>query len=236
MGDADAPAPRDTATFEVRDALARPGCPVCGLALRAVGRFIESVSYEQVNDPGLRAELRTAHGFCNTHAFRWLREARSVLGTAIIYRDVLRTALRGLGPQRPSGRRRRGVFQALLGSSDEAAAAGGCPACRVQREAEARYLGALLEALADPSVSESFRRSAGLCLVHTLGAARLGGAGAERAADHARRATQRLIEQLNEVIRKEDYRFRREPRPEGERSAPRRAVEWAAGVEGLVRK
>ena len=36
------------------------------------------------------------------------------------------------------------------------------------------------------------------------------------------------------MIRKEDYRFRDEPRTEAERSAPARAVAWTAGAEGLV--
>jgi saccharopine dehydrogenase-like NADP-dependent oxidoreductase len=42
-----------------------------------------------------------------------------------------------------------------------------------------------------------------------------------------------LIEQLDEVIRKEDYRFRHEPRSEAERTAPARAISWAAGADGL---
>jgi len=37
---------------------------------------------------------------------------------------------------------------------------------------------------------------------------------------------------LDEYIRKQDYRFRHEPLGE-ERDAPRRALAWAAGAEGL---
>jgi hypothetical protein len=85
--------PRDTAAFEVREALVLSGCPVCRLAVRSVGRLIQSVAYEQVNDADLRKDLREARGFCNQHAYRWLREARTVLGTALIYRDVLTSAL-----------------------------------------------------------------------------------------------------------------------------------------------
>jgi hypothetical protein len=45
---------------------------------------------------------------------------------------------------------------------------------------------------------------------------------------------QRVIADLDEVIRKEDYRFRHEPRTEAERSATSRAIMWAAGLDGLV--
>ena len=46
--------PRDSAVFELRDALGQGGCPVCRLALRSVSRAIQSIAYEQVNDIALR--------------------------------------------------------------------------------------------------------------------------------------------------------------------------------------
>jgi hypothetical protein len=44
----------------------------------------------------------------------------------------------------------------------------------------------------------------------------------------------KLLADLDEVVRKEDYRFRHEPRTEAERVAAARAVGWVAGSEGLV--
>src|SRR5919199_5848321 len=41
---------RDTAAFEVRDALGHAGCPICVLTTRSVGRLLKAVAYEQVND------------------------------------------------------------------------------------------------------------------------------------------------------------------------------------------
>src|SRR5689334_7480909 len=113
-------APRDATAFEVRDALREPGCAICRLTLRSVGRFLQSVAYEQVNDVEFRTNLRRARGFCNTHAHQWQRETRNVLGTALIYRDLLQSA---------------------LGSRDKRAP---CPACRAQADSEARYLDALI--------------------------------------------------------------------------------------------
>ena len=228
--------PRDTAAFEVREALALSGCPVCRLAVRSVGRLIRSIAYEQVNDPGLRRGLREARGFCNQHAYRWLREARTVLGTALIYRDVLTSTLRAFEGAAVAIGQRCGLLRALLGSEDSGSIRGGlCPACSTQREAEDRYLEALLASLTvDEDTQLAFDASQGLCYRHAVAAVRRGGPAAERVLEQTRRATLALISSLDEVIRKEDYRFRDEPRSEDERVAPASAIAWAAGIEGLT--
>jgi hypothetical protein len=219
--------PRDSTAFEVRDALRQPGCPVCRLAVRSVGRWLASVAYDQVNDVDLRNELRAARGFCNAHAHRWLVESRSVLGTAIVYEDLLKAALRELDADNGQ---RGGLWRAILGP--QAPDLASCPACRAQAEAEDRFLSALLATVAaDPPALEG---SDGVCLKHMRAALRGGGPGAERVLQHSRVAIERLLGELGEVIRKEDYRFRHEPRSEGERTAPARAIARAAGAEGLV--
>jgi hypothetical protein len=218
-------APRDTTAFEVREALPEAGCVVCRLALRSVGRWLRSMAYDQVNDVQLRTELREARGFCNPHAHRWLREARSVLGTSIVYRDLLTAALRDLDSVSPKRGRLLNAFRA-------AERGGGCPACRTQREAEARYLTALATLVsAEPGVLDG---SDGLCVLHARAAVRTGRPGAEHIVQHTRSAIERLLSQLDEVIRKEDYRYRHEPRTDDERTAPGRAVARAAGLDGLV--
>src|SRR5712692_9089983 len=165
-------APRDSTEFEVREALTEAGCPVCRLALRSVGRWLASVAYGQINDIGLRNTLRAARGFCNVHAHRWLREVRSVLGTAILYQDFLAAALRELdGESIQRGPR----WRAILGA--QGAEVGQCPACGAQTEAEERYLTALLAtAAADPHALDG---SQGTCLRHTRAAQSRGGPGAE---------------------------------------------------------
>jgi hypothetical protein len=223
--------PRDSAVFEVRDALREAGCPVCRLALRSVARVMQSIAYEQVNDLALRKQLRTAGGFCNAHAHQWLREARSVLGTALIYRDVVTAALRELQSVAQDGQR-GGLLRGLLGMTDRATVEAACPACQAQFEAEARYVEALVVLVADQS--QALQGSASACRRHTAAAIRLGGPGADTILRHTRETIQALVEELDEVIRKEDYRFRHEPRTHGERTAPARAVGWAAGIEGLV--
>jgi hypothetical protein len=229
--------PRDSAAFEVREALAHSGCPICHLTMRSVGRLLKSVAYEQVNDIALRAELRAARGFCNTHAHRWLREAHSALGTALIYRDVLMSAARDLlGNQQPadtaSGRLLRTFLKAERSPRRRERT---CPACRAQREADERYIEVLLGLLeSDEQVRERFAGTQGLCLRHVRLATARGGAAVDQVLEQTRRGIERLVEDLDEVIRKHDYRFRHEPRTDSQRSAPARAISLAAGLEGLV--
>jgi hypothetical protein len=215
--------PREAAAFEVREALADEGCAVCHLTRRSVSRLLKSLAYEQVNDIQLRKALREAGGFCNTHAHQWLREAHNVLGTALIYRDVLNAALRELDAPRP------GRLRNLLGSGTPSAA---CPACAAQADAERRYTEVLLAVVAaEPALLE---QSDALCRRHTLFAVRSGSAAGAALAQRATQVIRELMANLDEVIRKEDYRFRDEPRTPDERSAPARAISWAAGMDGLV--
>jgi hypothetical protein len=81
---------------------------------------------------------------------------------------------------------------------------------------------------------EVLKESQGICRRHTWAAVRVGGPGADGILQQTRRAIDALVRDLDEVIRKEDYRFRDETRTDSERSAPARAIAWSAGVEGLV--
>jgi len=232
-------APRDATAFEVREALDGQGCPVCRLTLRAVDRFMAAIAYESVNDRPLRAELRASNGFCNPHAHRWLVVARSVLGTAVIYKDVLTSALRELAGQSRERGQWGGMLRGFLGqgeirSRSSSSSGLACPACRAQRDAERRYLEALLESLGDAATAAAFAAADPPCLRHTRAALARGGPRAELVLERTRAAVGELLAVLDEVIRKEDYRYRHEERLPAERAAPAQAVAWAAGAAGLT--
>jgi hypothetical protein len=50
----------------------------------------------------------------------------------------------------------------------------------------------------------------------------------------SREAAEDLMRDLSEVIRKEDYRFRAEPRTQAETTAPHRGIAWSVAAEGLT--
>src|SRR3954452_708877 len=117
--------------FELRYSLGLRGCVVCRLAARSVRRYLEALSFESVNDHGLRGQLRRQRGFCNLHAWQLLDEVRDPFGAGIIYRDVLNECRR-LVERAPAA---------------ELAGSGGCMACDAAARSSGRYLDVLGEHL-----------------------------------------------------------------------------------------
>jgi hypothetical protein len=213
------------------DAFGQEGCPVCTLVTEAVGRYMGSTNYDSVSDPDIRRHFERSQGFCNPHAHQWLREA-FVLGTAHIYRDVLMVTERELREQ--SYRGSSGVLGSLRGRKGGEATglqpSEGCPACAIRDETEARLLKTLLKGLGDETFVTAYAASDGLCLPHLRLA--LASAPSDRVFKELRsralNTQETLIAQLNETIRKHDYRFRHEPAGD-EKGSPERAVDHVAG-------
>ncbi len=225
---------RDATYVDLVAALAKPGCPICRIVGQAVHRYLDGLLYENVNDVGVRARLRAAHGFCHSHA--WEAAAlKDAFGMAIIYRDVVSTLSEELDkgvrtPRLPtSGLLRReprpGQFLAR-----RLAARRPCPACSVQDEVTDATLGALVRNVNDPQMEEAFSSSSGLCLPHLRRALTLAedGAAVETLVRVQRAALARLEGELAEFIRKHDYRFAAEEWGP-ERDSWRRAIAMMSG-------
>jgi hypothetical protein len=235
---------RHSTFFELVEALDKPGCPLCRLSRASVRRYFASLGHEQVNDVGLRAELRARGGFCHRHAWQFLEASGSRLGVAIVYRDLLHHTLAALqlgfpeegpggrGSAARLGRRLASLLTRTTRPIRHHGPAGRqpCLACRFEAEAEARYRSTLLEHLAEVDVRQRYASSQGLCLPHLKRCLRAGG----RAEDldwlrqDAADRMGSLLNELDEFIRKHDYRYGKESWGE-ERDAPRQAVERAVG-------
>jgi hypothetical protein len=227
---------RHTTYFELVAALGEPGCALCRLATRSVREYFSALGYEQVNDVELRDALRAADGYCRRHAWLFLEQGGNRLGVAIIYRDLVQHARerlggRGLGLASGVGRRLGRLLGGERGDQRYSARPGaGCAACRVEAEAEARYRGTLLAHLGEAELRQRFAASSGLCQPHLARALAAGGSGSDRSwleADAARRLDG-LVAELDEYIRKHDYRFRQEGFG-AEEDSPQRAVERIVG-------
>jgi len=210
--------------YELRDALAGDDCPICRLGLRTVERFLDHLIYENVNDPGVRADIRAARGFCNLHAWQ-LRDNRGALGVAIIHRDVLETLMERLEAgqyQQHAWLRGLNRVRTTLGGAPASEATGDlvadlmpqrpCLACRVRDNMEVVYIRNLLESIGDPEIGDALRRSPGLCLPHFRQALQQvpDEATFETLVEIQLTAWQHLRDELSEFIRKHDYRFRDE--------------------------
>jgi len=204
---------RTTSYYDLRDALTQPDCPVCRLMARDSERYLDSLLWESVNDPGVRHNLRQAQGFCHEHAWR-LSRAGASLGVAILMHDVLGSVLKAMESARfqaLSARSRRRAHESLV---TRLSARAECPACIQARQKEEIHLSTLNEHLVgEDGLLAAYEASDGLCLPHfrlALAIIR------EEAVFDALLAAQRtvwgrLAAHLGEFIRKNDYLFRDEP-------------------------
>lgn len=195
-------------------------CPVCVFVIRRVEQYIDSLFYEKVNDPQTRDAVRAAGGFCRYHAGMISTQA-DALGTAIILEDVLRTDLRSLDAgayDRPSapGSALARFFErgSQTDSTRREIQCLPCSICKVEQGMEELAVDGFLEGLANPDFSALFRQSPGLCMPHFRLAFERASDGEQWAVvvETQRSAVQKLTNQLTELARKHDYRFRDEPR------------------------
>lgn len=223
---------------DLREAMDGAGCPICALLQRSLRRYIDGICYEGVGDQRTRAVIRAARGFCADHG-RMLRAARDALGAAIIHRDVLANLARELEaahytPPSLEARLRRAVRRtsrphALLAPERP------CLACEYLREQDTVYGEGLARHIADGTIVAALRDSAGLCVPHLRAAfGRVADAQSfERLRDAQIAVWARLGEELDEFIRKQDYRFQAE-RGGVESDSWRRAIDLISGEPGLL--
>jgi hypothetical protein len=228
---------------DLLEAISQAACPLCVLLERTERKAVDLFLYDQVNDISRRDALRASRGLCFLHT-SMLAEGRSALGVAIISRDILRTMTAELEAEAPSRKERRGAEQkdsqpfAFLASFAGKAGSrlagriepqAGCPMCAERPRIEAPLLIGLLHNLRDAAFAAAFDASAGLCRVHLAGALRAADAAAARGLAERQAAIWRRLEaDLDEFIRKHDYRFQGEAF-EVERDVWRRALQTTSG-------
>lgn len=234
--------------FDLKDVLAQRAqdrtCPICVLSLRSVDRYLDTLLYESVNDPGIRREIRDARGFCNTHAAMLARK-KDILGLAIIHRDLVRTVLGALEQARfrpslrvtlarVSGLDRNALYPGVDELAESLSSQRLCPACAYQRRMEEVFINTLLRHLDDPAIRGPLEE-VGLCLPHFRHALSHvhDTTTFQTLVDIERSALRRLAHELDELVRKHDYRFADEAREE-EADAWLRALRLISGMEGLV--
>ncbi len=216
------------ALHDLREALGQSGCPVCRLVERDIGQYLDNLLWENVNDPSLRREIRRAQGFCREHTRMLISRPGASLGLAIIARDVwgeiqYATETVRLPALKACRTRSTDIAADLL---TRLAPQGECLACVYARAMEDLYLDILLgRLLGEDGLLAAYQASEGLCLLHFRQVLARVRDGAVYAAlvESQRAIGQRRLAELDEFIRKNDYRFRGEPWGR-ERDAWRRAL------------
>ncbi|MBI3972259.1 MAG: hypothetical protein HY332_13320 [Chloroflexi bacterium] len=144
---------RHSLYYNLVDAFEQRGCPICRLGLVSTYRWLDAFAYESVNDFNIRASLRASKGFCTTHAWQLLDDVHDLLGSAIVYRDVIHTSLPGVraAVHRPAALEPAGI----------------CRACAALDESCARYLDVFRESLPDRNFRVAYASGqTALCLPH----------------------------------------------------------------------
>jgi hypothetical protein len=223
---AGAPGP-DIVFLKLQDALDGSGCPICRIGAQITERFLWGYLYERVNDAASRRELIAARGFCHRHAWA-LRRFHDTLGIAILYRhlleelagDIRRSAAGTARTPRAAADRLRAAL----------APAGGCPACLHVRDLERSALQALVTRLELPEVRARLSGPASLCMPHFLAAAAMADrAGQTRLVEAQLVVITMVHDDLDELVRKHDYRFREEGITVNEAASWTRAIELLVG-------
>ncbi len=213
---------------EVIEASDLPGCPVCRWANKSVERQLKGLIFDSVNDVDTRLGIRTSLGFCHEHAWQLPESGDSApLGIAFIYRDILNTVNKSLDKIAHSQSKTSFLKSKIMPSSidqDTAfknksiaknmVAGAPCPACVRKKEMGDLAITAVVDTLAeqDERIIEALHKSDGLCFPHlrqALDTAPNKFTFQTLVQTHQEKLTD-LIAELDEFIRKNDYRFQHE--------------------------
>jgi hypothetical protein len=230
-------APTPSMVYDVIEACADPGCPLCRVSLRWGGRFMAAILYEEVTDPHTRGRLKQSFGFCRDHAWQAADVGGTLLGMSIIYRGLLGQIDKALAQAAPGDQKRWWQKLGTSASAEPASPPGlapvdPCPACVYLAEMEDTALVALTDALpGNERLRAGLKQpNGGLCLPHLRRA--LGLARDQDAFNFLQESTRSrlaaLEAEMDEFIRKYDHRFRKEEWGD-ERDSWQRAIRWIAG-------
>jgi hypothetical protein len=243
------------ATLHLKDALTKPGCPICRVRRESEAHYIFYLLYENVNDLNTRGHLIASQGLCPAHTWQTLRREESgfgdSLGNSIIYADLCQRAAQGLEhylkhsndgmPIDPSNwrARLRGLLERFTmsdGKMEPLTPREACRVCEMGESTARSNLSWLIEGCTDtdPVFRTAYEASSGLCLAHlrqALSHSELSLAGGVRfiAATNARKLAA-LTHDLEEYGRKHAWDNRHEKLTEAEAASVERAASFFGGL------
>jgi hypothetical protein len=223
--------------FDLIETFPKSGCAVCNLLRRDVTNMLDATLYEFVTDPAIQRKFRASRGLCNEHGTQLLKLG-SALGIAVLYEQVIDELLTVIEQTAPSTQ--RGLTWRLFPQNPHAALASAlepaqpCMACTLQDESETQFISILSQHIADARMQAAFRASDGLCLEHFRQTVRETSAAehAKLLIDMQRDIWRRLQDELNEFMRKQDFKNADEAMG-AEGTSWQRAVARAGGEQGV---
>lgn len=229
--------------FDLRDALAEPGCPVCARVLRAGRDAMAPLLVDGSPETGRRKHATVLRPLCNAHAWSIHQIPQRPVELAQSYDAFLHgrieTLQRAMARRDSASRLRwpgwmRGWGELALDWLPRRRRFRRCPACRAAGAVERRDLGLLLDLITDMEFARAYEGSGGLCLPHLDLIQRL-------APDHPNLSrllqanipmVKRLHAEVQDFIRRAKARLATLTQEE-QNATWARLLEWTAGKTGV---
>ena len=215
---------KDIVYHALKDCMEDGACPICAQTEQNIRGVMRSVLYESMTDVEIRETIKSARGFCRHHSGLFLEQG-DALNHAIVYGDALRSALQDV----------------VNGDYKYYEQRESCYFCDMAKEAETAYIGACWQAFRDEEFFSAYEKGGLLCMTH-LHAMETCSEKEKNGEDIYLKLAQAtidkyqvMIRQLDEIIRKSDYRNLGEKWTEGEKTAWKRAVNVIHDRVGIPR-
>lgn len=214
--------PPTSTYYELLNACADPGCPVCRVGAHAVKHYLKSIFNEFVNDRAIRDNLLKSLGFCGEHSQLLLNtRIADALGASIIYENIVKKMLREL----PRQNREKDLLNTVNRTKN-------CMACEQRNTVIDRSINEICNSLSDEKMQNALQDSDGLCFPHLLQV--LENTQNTDDADFLLSVTKTKLEirqtEMAELIRKNDHNFRSEEITKDEALAWKKALSMVSGV------
>jgi len=215
---------KDIVYHALKDSMEGGTCPICAQTEANIRGTMRSVLYESMTDVEIRDTIKSARGFCRHHSNLFLEQG-DALNHAIVYGDALRSALQDV----------------VNGDYKYYEERESCYFCDMAKEAEDAYIRACWEAFHDEEFFSAYEKGGLLCMVHlhAMESASEKEKNGEEAYLKVAQTTvnkyQVMIKELDEIIRKSDYRNLKEEWTDGEKTAWKRAVSVIHDRVGIPR-
>jgi len=214
--------PPTSTYYNLLNACADPGCPVCRAGAHSVKRYLKSIFNEFVNDHATRDNLLKSLGFCGEHSQLLLNTSiADALGASIIYENIVKKVLREL----PGQNKTKDIQSAVNRTRN-------CMACEQRNIVVDRSINEISNSLGDEKMQNALQGSDGLCFPHLLQV--LENNQNADGADFLLSLTKTKLEarqtEMAELIRKNDHNFRSEEITKDEALAWKKALSMVSGV------
>lgn len=216
---------KDLVYHALLECMGNDACPICAQTEKNLRGTMRSVLYESMTDVEIRDTIKNARGFCRHHSNLFLEEG-DALNHAIVYGDALRSALQDVVS---------GEYKYYENRES-------CYFCDMAKEAENTYIKTCWEAFHEGEFFSAYEKGGLLCMVHLHAMEKASEREKNGEAFYLKLAQttidkyQVMIRQLDEIIRKSDYRNLGEKWTDGEKTAWRRAVNVIHDKVGIPRE